>query len=125
MFKCHVIICSFYVMLTMNESYAVFWCEDSAFRDLLWCLPDCNSPSDDLAKFYCRLYCAWLVGNCTPKLRQIKDFEVTKARKFYKCMKVCSDGMGLPHNSQSRYWKICDFQCRVKYLPYFFWQNKE
>ena len=103
MFKCHVIIFLFLIM-SLKESYADFWCKDSALWDLLGCLhlKNCKTSTNDV-QFYIIFACAREAGDCIPTIGQRGNVEVSLARDFYKCMKNCLDSP-----SKSKCWKSCD-----------------
>ena len=101
------ILCLF-VLLLIKESHADFWCKDSAYKDLIKCIhPRCKNAINQTIEFYCRLRCANETGNCVPTLPQTMNSDVIIARKYFKCMKKCTENEGSP---QIQCWKSCDKQ---------------
>ena len=114
MSKCSFIIC-YFILILVKKSYADFWCKDSAYKDLIKCLPRCKNAINEnkTIEFYCRLHCANQTGNCVPTLPQTMNPDVVIARKYFKCMKKCTESKGPP---QLQCWKSCDKQSAPWYL---------
>ena len=103
MFKCHVIVFLISIVI-VKETYADFWCKDSALWDLECCLRInwCKVMIND-EQFYCIFTCAKIAGDCLRKISHQGNKEISDAREFYNCMENC-----LHSSSKSECLKSCD-----------------